>query len=247
MKRSATLLAAVSVIACKSAMAGPDDYIHLPNVEYGEREIDFRFGTSKSKDEPRESGATLGFGYGATDWWFTEIYAKYKREEGDYGQRTFFDAFEWENKFQLTETGKYPVDVGFLLEIERPRDHAEGWEVKYGPLFQTEFGKIQLNANVLFQRSYRAAERTTTELQYQLQAKYRWKPAFEFGFQGFGELGKWDDWAPSDEQLHRFGPAVFGKLDVGNHKAIRYNAAWLFAASSATPDNTFRMQVEYEF
>ena len=173
MKIHATLLAAGAVVACNCALAGPDNYIHLPGVEYGEREIDFRLGTAKSKDEPRESAATIGFGWGATPWWFTEIYAKYKREAGENGQATRFDAIEWENKFQLTETGKYPLDVGLLIEIERPREHAEGWELKYGPLLQTDFGKVQLNGNVLFERAYRAAERTTTEIGPSSSCAYR--------------------------------------------------------------------------
>ena len=88
-----------------------------PTVEYGEKEIDFKSGTAQQRRRPRESAASIGFGYGAKEWWFTELYLKYKRENNE---DTKYDAFEWENKFQLTETGKYPVDVGFLLEIDAP-------------------------------------------------------------------------------------------------------------------------------
>ena len=43
------------------------------------------------------------------------------------------DAIEWENKlFQLTETGKYPIDVGFIMEFELPRDRSEGNEFPFG-------------------------------------------------------------------------------------------------------------------
>jgi hypothetical protein len=45
-----------------------------------------------------------------------------------------------------------------------------------------------LNANLLFQHSYRAEEPGQTDFQYQWQAKYRWLPQFEFGLQGFGEI-----------------------------------------------------------
>ena len=155
MKCYAPLLVAGVLLSPLYAHAGPADYVFTPSVEYGEKEIDLKAGTALKGNDPRESAASLGFGYGAKEWWFTEVYTKYKAEN-DEGTR--HDAFEWENKFQLTETGKYPVDVGFLLEIERPTNHAEGWEVKWGPLFQTEFGKVQLNGNVLFQRSYRAED-----------------------------------------------------------------------------------------
>jgi hypothetical protein len=239
-----SLLAAGILAAPLAAFCAPADYIYLPNVEYGEKEIDFKAGSARKGADPRESAASIGFGYGAKEWWFTEIYLKYKRESNE---GTRYDAIEWENKFQLTETGKYPLDIGFLLEIERPTDRTEGWEVKWGPLFQTEFGKWQFNANPLFRRSYRVATGGQTEFLYQWQVKYRWHRELEFGFQGFGETGKWNNWTSADERLHSFGPAIFGKLPLGGRQALKYNAAWLVGTSRAAPDHTLRLQVEYEF
>ena len=244
MKSYTPLLIAGALLSPLQAYAGPSDYVYTPTVEYGEKEIDFKAGTARKGDDPRSSAASLGFGYGAKEWWFTEIYLKYKRENNE---SVKYDAIEWENKFQLTETGKYPVDVGFLLEIERPTDRAEGWEIKWGPLFQTEFGKVQLNANALFKRHYRVEEPSEIQFLYQWQAKYRWLPQFEFGLQGFGEMGKWTSWADKDERSHRAGPAVFGKLPLGGRQAIKYNAAWLLGTSKAARDHTLRLQVEYEF
>jgi hypothetical protein len=244
MKSYAPLLLAGALLGPLNAHAGPSDYVYTPTVEYGETEIDFKAGSARKGGEPRNSAASVGFGYGAKEWWFTEVYLKYKSENNEGVKH---DAIEWENKFQLTETGKYPIDLGFLVELERPRDHAEGWEVKWGPLLETDFGKIQLNANALFQRSYRAEGRSETQFLYQWQVKYRWLREFEYGLQGFGELGRWNHWASEDERAHRAGPAVFGKLPLAGHQAIRYNAAWLLGTSKAAPDHTFRMQVEYEF
>jgi hypothetical protein len=227
-----------------STLAGPSDYVFTPQVTRGEREIDFKMGTEKSDGTARDSAASLGYGYGVSERWFTEIYAKYKR--GD-GKATHYDAVEWENKFQLTETGRYPVDVGLILEIERPKEDEEGWEVEWGPLFQSQVGRTQLNANFLFERSYDSAEKSDTELLYQWQAKYLWISSLDFGLQGFGEVGKWNDWESASEQSHRMGPAIFGKQPLGGRKEIEYNAAWLFGFSDAAPDTNFRLQVEYEF
>lgn len=82
---------------------------------------------------------------------------------------------------------------------------------------------------------------------YQWQVKYRWLPQFEYGLQGFGQTGDVDKWAPAEQQVHKAGPAIFGKLPLGGREAIKYNAAWLLAASKAASDNTVRLQVEYEF
>jgi hypothetical protein len=40
---------------------------------------------------------------------------------------------------------------------------------------------------------------------------------------------------------------VFGKFKVGERETLRYNAAWLVGANKGAPDNTLRMQIEYEF
>jgi len=66
------------------AFAGPADYVYYPSVEYGEREIDFKAGSSKLADDAgRFSAASLGFGLGATPYWFTEVYLKYQKEPGE--------------------------------------------------------------------------------------------------------------------------------------------------------------------
>lgn len=227
-----------------AAFAGPADYVYTPIVEQDEREIDYKFGSAKLPDGTSKQVASLGFGYGATEFWFTELYLK--RERAGSGRLTLA---EWENKFQFTETGKYPVDAGLIVEFEAPvNDGNEPYEFKIGPLFQSEFDKLQLNGNLLFKRKFGGGGGPfITEFGYQLQAKYRWQPALEFGVQSMGELGEWNDWNKQTSQNHRVGPAVFGKLALGNRQAIKYNAAWLIGSTPSAPDHTFRMQVEYEF
>ena len=245
MIRFAPIMVAGIAFVFNAAIAGPADYIYTPIVEQGEKEIDFKAGHERpGTSGQKRTDTSVGFGYGATAWWFTEIYAKYQRIDP---AGTSFDAVEWENKFQLTETGKYPVDIGFILEIERPKDRTEGYEVKWGPLLQTDFGRWQLNANVLLERNHRNEMSGDTRLLHQMQIKYRWKPELEFGIQSFGDVGKWTHWSPAQDRDHRIGPALFGKLALGNHQAIRYNVALLIGTTAATPDRTLRLQTEYEF
>ena len=245
MNRSYVLVVLLaSLMQAPPLRAAPSDYVFLPSVSYGERELDFKAGSARNPDEPRQSAGSLGFGYGVTQRWFTEIYGKYDRQQGE-GLR--FDAFEWENKFQVTEAGEYPVDLGFIVELERPQDRSEGYEMRFGPLFQTEFARLQLNLNLLVERHFQAVRQPNTEFGYQWQAKYRWQPRLEYGLQGFGEVAKWNRWGSADTQTHRLGPAVFGKVAMGDREAIRYNAAWLFGVSAGAPGHTFRLQVEYEF
>jgi len=250
MKIPVRLAAAVALALPFAVQADPNDYIQGPAVEYGEREIELKAGTWKlrgDEDRVRQSAAALSVGYGATPWWFTELYVNYEKESPE---RFKYDAFEWENKFQLTEPNQYFVDVGLLAEIEIPREHAtEGYELKLGPLFQWDTGAVRWNANLFFERRFRGQpeEPRRTEMQYQLQARVPVRHGLDVGAQAFGEMGPWNHWEPRDEQLHRIGPAIFGKVKLEGRESIQWNAAYLVPLTDATPRNSFRVQVEYEF
>lgn len=237
-------MAALCLLAATPSQAGPNDYIRTPTVEYGEREIDYKIGTQKNRDGGRDSAQSVGYGFTPTAWWFTELYAKYTKPAGE---SNGFDAWEWENRLQLTETGQYPVDLGLLVEIERPKDRSEGYELTWGPMLQSEWGKLQGNFNLFIQKHVRASAAFDTELHYQLQLKYRDQPQLEWGAQAFGNLGRWSQWNPSAQQELKWGPALFGKFRVGSRQAIKWNAAWLTGVTQATPKTTLRMQAEYEF
>lgn len=247
---SVTALPAVALcvsllVVGRCAVAGPADSVLSPIVEEGEREVELLLGTARGRDGRRESASAWSVGYGVTSFWFTELAAAWHKEPG---QRHAFDAWEWENRFQLTETGRWPVDVGLVIEIERPKDRTEGYEVRWGPLLQADLtSSVQANLNLLFEKHYRAASPSAAELGYQWQLKYRWKPAFEFGLQGFGDVGPWRHWEPHAEQPHRLGPAVFGRFKAGDHQVVKVNAALLRGLTDAAPRTTLRMQAELEF
>lgn len=236
-----TIVAALAVLFPLLAEAAPADYVYTPTVVEGERELDFKIGHQTGE---RLGAASLGLGLGVTERWFTEIYAKYERPGG---QGTRYDAFEWENRFQLTEQGRYPFDLGVVIELERPHDRAEGTEVRLGPLFQTYLDRWQLNFNLLAERHIHADEAGATELGYQWQVRYLSSGRTDLGVQGFGEMGRWNHWDPGSEQTHRAGPAIFGHLPLGGRNVLEYNAAVLFGLTRGAPDRTLRAQVEYEF
>ena len=239
------LLSFTPLIHAAEYLSGPADYIYSPIVEEGEREIDTKFRTQSPRngDTTRQSGASIGFGYGVNSWWFTEIYGKAIWD----GNTSQFDAVEWENKFQLTETGKYPVDIGFLIELERPQNRNEGYEAKYGFLLQSEWKKWQANLNLLMQGHYTGTENQGTYFGYQGQLKYRLQPEFEVGAQIYSWLGQVNSWNTDQQQQSSVGPAIFGKTKLGSKEAIKYNVAYLWGTTAASPRNTIRMQAEYEF
>jgi hypothetical protein len=224
----------------------PADYIYLPAVEAGERELDIKYGSYSPVAGAGMQAGSVGFGYGVNARWFSEIYLKRENTGG-----TGTTLAEWENKFQLTETGEYPIDLGFITELETPINGKAPYEIRLGPLLQSEFGKLQLNGNLLLTRVFGAADESsppnTTNLLYQWQIKYPLSVPLDVGVQGFGAVGKWNQWDPPNQQDHRIGPAIMGKFSLGGRNIIKYNAAWLYGASVMAPAHTFRVQVEYEF
>jgi hypothetical protein len=228
------------------SIAGPADYVYTLNIERGEFELDIKYGAASSSAEVRPHAASIGLGYGVTDKWFTEGYVKQKHyADGDSAY------LEWENRFLLFHSRNESVDIGMVVELEAPLTSGAPSELRTGPLFQSTFGKFKLNGNVIFESAFGGVDQDSvsqaTNIGYQLQARYRIAKQLDIGVQGFGEMGKWDQWSSLSEQNHRMGPAVFGKLSLGEHDSIKYNAAWLLGVSIAAPSSTLRMQLEYEF
>ena len=244
--RSWTAIAALAaVLTGSSAYAqSTDEAVHDLDFRQGERGIEMKAGTLKPRGSGRQSDASLGFKYGVHDAWQTQLGVEYRREPGN-GLR--LDAVEWHNKFRFLDLPYLPLHVGLLAEVDFPRDRDEGYRLKFGPLLQKEFGELQLNFNLLFERYLDETPSRDTEMSYQWQAKYPLKKNFELGVQGFGEVGEWDDWAPRDEQSHRFGPAVFGEFSIGGSRNFEYDAAYLTDPSSSTRSHGIRFRLNYRY
>lgn len=97
--------------------------VYSPYVEQGEWELEARGGVNfdSRSDKDKLQTQKYALGYGVTKNWFTEVYGEIEKEYNDDGEDLDFSftEVEWENKFQLTDKGKYSVDLGFLVEIGR--------------------------------------------------------------------------------------------------------------------------------
>ncbi len=236
------VLAALTV-AAQAALAGTGYYLVSTYPEAGERTVDFKYWNAKPSGRPPRSAPELGLGYNVNARWFTELSASwFQLSPGPLE----LAALEWQNDVMLTQ-GQYPVDVALHTTLERPRDASEGYGVEFGPVMQTELGRTQFNLNLFFSRDYRSATANAMQLAYQWQVKYRWKPALEFGVQGFGEVGEWDHWSARDQQSHRIGPALFGHIDGAGKQQWKYEAAYLIGTNSARNAKTVTLRLQYVF
>jgi hypothetical protein len=247
----AAMLLLISVL--NPASAEPSYYL-IPTYENaGEKTIDFKLWSVKIPNDPRATAPHIGFGYGVTREWYSELAVGYLHTPETGTQQSDLN---WQNDYLLTR-GQYPFDLAIHTNVTKyrtldPERRAEyfgeyrGVNVEFGPVLQTDIGRVQLNANLLFDRTYRSESPSRMQMKYQWQAKYRFFQQLHLGLQGFGELGDWDHWAPRSQQSHRAGPVISGVMPMGQ-QALKYEASFLFGSIIAEQAKTLSMRVQYVF
>src|SRR5450631_684471 len=220
-----------------------DEYLYVPTVTQGEREIDLYSGAGSSGARTgAEDNAGLGFGVGITQHWFTELAVQYRKKQS---LAAGLDAVEWENTFQFGEPGQWPVDVGMVFNIERPYNTGgnplkrDSTSIRFGPLLQKDFGRVQANFNLILVDHMQSTAYREVEIRYQSQIKYRYSEPLEFGVQAFGKLGAGSQTFSSySDQVHRVGPVVLGRFAIPGERSLSYNAALLIGTTTHSPDRT---------
>ncbi len=224
------------------ALAGPASKVYMPQVSYGEWELELRGGAQQWPGRPgdRAQQYVTDIGYGIAPRWFTELAVFYAKTPDRALQ---VEGYEWENVFQLTEIGEHWMDVGLFAELAHDRLEKKNY-LELGPMFQKEFGRALVNLNLLFKRGLARGREPGTEFEYAWQWKWRGTASFEPGLQGFGSFGRIGDLHAAENKL---GPAFFGRVLLGAGRALKYDAALLFGTRNGSPDRTLRFQLEYEF
>jgi len=236
-------LAAVVLVAGGGAQADPGYYVVTAYDNAGQRSIDVRYWTVKSHGAPAVLWPEVGVGYGVSSRWYTEVYGSFIGTADTAFKRS---SLNWQNEVLLTQ-GEFPFDVAMHASLIRYPTAEEGTTLEYGPVLQTDVGRTQLNFNLFFDHTWGGLASSRTQMKYQWQAKYRFRPALQFGLQGFGELGDWLDGASREQQSHRVGPAVFGRWALGSGHTVQYQAAWLLGSTYGQNGNMFTTRVQYLF
>lgn len=247
------LAAAMLALAGAAALASPAESVIQSDIERGEREFEFAVGTERNADGDEESAVLVSFGTGVTHRWATEVGVEFARTNGE---ALRYDGVEWENRIGLIIDEEAPVGLSLFVGLERPREHDEGWSATVGLLSETRLGRFLLDANLLAERTWGAGDGADAEdadddggttLGYQWQWVYRHSSRIYYGLHGMGEMGRWNDWRDTDDQEHKLGPVLVGRLRLGDGRRLNYDVGLLFGATEATPDRTLRVKLEYEF
>ena len=238
------LFGLLAPFAATHTRADPGYYVVTAYDNEGVRTIDTRYWTVKSPGSPATLWPEIGLGYGVNSRWYTELFASFI---GNWDSAQKLSSVNWQNEVLLTR-GQYPFDLAVHASLIRTQGYDAGTTLEYGPVLQTEIGRLQLNGNVFFDRSWsNDGPQEPTQMKYQWQLRYHWRPLLNVGLQGFGELGTWDDWSARVYQSHRAGPALFGTWRMADGHSLIYQAAYLFGHTYGQRGDMFSMRVQYAF
>jgi len=243
----ALAMAAVSTLLLLTApRAEATQKVYSPYVEKGELELEVRSHIDSDDDDSKDGARKDKYeiGYGITDWWFSSVFFEYEKSPGG---KLHHEATAWENIFQLTDPGKYWLDVGFYLEYEAPVDGGNPDKLETKLLLEKAVGRFVNTANIKLEREIGGGASNDIGLGYAWRTKYRMQPEFEPGIELYGDLGTLDNIELNSKQEAQIGPVVAGKFSLGGRSKIGYEAGYLFGLNSATADGSVKWLLEYEY
>lgn len=83
-----------------AALADPGYYLVSVYENEGEKSIDFRYWNVKFPGQPEVIWPEIGFGYGVTKRWYTEVYAS---SIGSSQDALKLSTWNWQNDYLLTQ------------------------------------------------------------------------------------------------------------------------------------------------
>lgn len=223
-------------------MADPGYYVVTVYDDPGAKTVDLRFWQVQRKGGRPVAWPEFGLGWNVNGRWYTEALASYV---GTPSSSLRIDTLDWQNDFILTR-GQYPFDLAIHTLLVAPQMSDDPRTFEFGPVFQTDIDRTQLNFNLVFEHGYGRSNGDPTQLKYQWQIRHRWRPWLHFGAQGFGEVGTWNHWSPSQDQSHRAGPALFGSIP-GGPGSFSWQVAWLEGKTYGQRGSMVTARVKYDF
>lgn len=223
-KRTLALIVIVPLIAV--ADGSVIDKVYHPYVQPLERELELRMTSTEGVQSYH-----FGMGQSVSDQLFIEVYLIAK-DENNHLQ---LEAYEIEAKWQLTEQGEYSIDWGLLFELEKEQ-HDDTWEASAALLMEKQWGRWVGAANVRVIYEWGAEIEDELESSLALQLRYRYgrnfEPALEL-YKGEDSLG--------------IGPVFMGDIRLASAKKVHWEVGSILGVDDETPNNTWRLLLEYEF
>ena len=218
-------------------------------------------------------GHELEIGYGITDFWKAELGLSFQKPVGEGLEAS---AIEFENIFKLGTVQRWNMTLGLLAGVSLgigSADEPDAFE--FGPLVQfgdEKSGMVLLNG--IFEKTFGDNREEGVGFEYAAQVRFPVTDRIGLGVEAFGEIEDIGNAPSFDETELRVGPMLymsFGDDDDDDDKGGKRNGkrddddddkslktgakepeievgmGVLFGATEATPDVTFKWDVEVQF
>jgi len=223
--------------------------LRYPDIDENEVEIEHNYSAtfdSRSQNNARQSTPTE-IGIGVLPFWEVELEGEASKEPGN---KWSFDATTFENYFMLTEPGKYWLDFSLFAEYSASAHGAAPDTATIGGLFQKQDMKWLHTLNLYWEKDVGSKAISAADgFQYAWQTRYLLDPLFQPGIEIYGQMDDLSRPGPFNQQQLRAGPMFAGSYGLGDilgRGKLKYEAGYLFGATTATEQGTLRTRLELE-
>jgi len=171
--------------------------------------------------------STLELAYGVTDKLEVAYYRDYAKPDGGSFEHV---ASRYRARTRFYEKGELPVDLGFYIEIESPRQGKS--EVELRGIIEKDFGRWTLDFNPILE--YEREPKGELEILYAAAVIYRPSEFYQPRLDFFGDF---------EDKAHLVSPAVDFKLGHGFSATL----GMAFGVTNAAEQRLLRARVEWEF
>ncbi len=223
------------------AKAENDFIVYSPYVVEGRSEIEM-YGFN-SQDGRSDLDGALGYnvsvGHALTNWWKAEVYAgEFNRAPGG---TTHSSGYEFENIFQLSTTGEYWADMGFLASYADNIQAGVPNFVEFGPLLEKLSGNIAQRINFILEKQIGSGAGTEFMFRSAYSVSYKIhleKSTYSPGLEAY--------FRPADN-AQQIGPIFYGERRLDGGRELEYSFGIVFGVIPDAPMKTLLARLEYEF
>lgn len=208
--------------------------VYEPYVNALEKEFELQslYQTDGNPTEDDIFRQKIGFGASIGSKIFAEAYVSGKKLPSGHFR---LESYELEARMQLTEQGEYAYDWGLLVEYERERSESIH-ELATAVLVSRDWGRWVTTGN--FGVEYEFGSNIDNEIDTFAagQLRYRYREFLEPGIELY-----------ADEFTRGVGPVLSGLIRGQGNNKWHWEAGLILPLNDTTPDETFRLLLEFEF
>ena len=240
-RSAATLGLALAVCGVASEAMGQTFEVKGLHVVKGGIEIDLDNAVFSSGAQNR-SGHEQKVSYGVTNWWRLSAAVEWENPVGDSLRATHLAI---ENILVLRPMQqKRDVGLGMFVALQSSIHDDSTNAFVFGPIVTVKWDNVTWAFNPFLEQTFGRNREDGIAFTYAWQAKYELREGLAVGVEGYGLVENLGDSPRLAEQLHRFGPVLYGEVEVAKNFKIEPSFGVLFGLTSATPDITLRFNVD---